>query len=502
MRGLALAALLATVVFTSVRWGSFVAGGSDSYCYAHQAERWASGRLQVPEPLALAAPWPDAALAFAPAGHVPSRTVPGAIVPICPPGLAMAMALPLLVGGHDAMFLVLPLFGAVLIAATYSTGARYGARVGLAAAALTAASPVFLYQLVQPMSDVPAAALWTVAAASATSPRRRGAIAAGLAAGAAIVMRPNLVLLGVPIGLFLLFRPERRWRDRVRSAAMYAAGAGAGCVLVGIIQNAFYGSPFSSGYGSLDVLFRLAHVAPNASRYFAWMTETHTPAWLVALAAPLLLPGSLSALLLSMVAVNVALYLPYVVFDVWWYLRFLLPAIPLVMVLLAAVVDAACRRVRPGWSVPVLTAVTVVLAVLFVRAASERHAFELQRIEARFARAGRFVADRLPANALVFTSWESGSVRFYSGRRTLVWDGLDPEWLDRAVEFARLHRLEPFLLFERWEEPQFRQRFAGSPLAALDWPPMAEIGGEVRIYRPDDRGRYQRGMNVTTEYAR
>ena len=64
---------------TAVRWGSWVAGGSDSYCYVHQAERWADvfgqlarGRLaglQVPEPLALDAPWPDAARAFAPSGH-------------------------------------------------------------------------------------------------------------------------------------------------------------------------------------------------------------------------------------------------------------------------------------------------------------------------------------------------------------------------------------------------------------------------------------------------
>ena len=35
----------------------------------------------------------------------------------------------------------------------------------------------------------------------------------------------------------------------------------------------------------------------------------------------------------------------------------------------------------------------------------------------------------------------------------------------------------------------FRQRFAGSAIATLDWPPAAEIAGQVRIYRPDDRRR-------------
>ena len=66
----------------------------------------------------------------------------------------------------------------------------------------------------------------------------------------------------------------------------------------------------------------------------------------------------------------------------------------------------------------------------------------------------------------------------------------------------RSRGLEPFLLFERWEEPQFRSRFGGSGVAALDWPPMAEVGGQVRVYRPSDRERYRTGGNVRTEYVR
>jgi hypothetical protein len=83
-----------------------------------------------------------------------------------------------------------------------------------------------------------------------------------------------------------------------------------------------------------------------------------------------------------------------------------------------------------------------------------------------------------------------------------VWDGLDPAWLERAIVFARERGLAPFLLLESWEEPLFRKRFAGSPLAALDWPPVAEIAAQVRIYRPEDRDRYARGLAVTTEYSR
>src|SRR5687768_14924357 len=124
MKGLALALLVAATITVSIRWGSFVAGGPDSYCYLFQAQRWAAvlslrGPLQVPEPLALEAPWPDAALTFAPVGHAPSETVRGAIAPICPAGLSIAMAPLLAVGGLPAAFAVVPLFGAVLLLGAY-----------------------------------------------------------------------------------------------------------------------------------------------------------------------------------------------------------------------------------------------------------------------------------------------------------------------------------------------------------------------------------------------
>jgi hypothetical protein len=151
---------------------------------------------------------------------------------------------------------------------------------------------------------------------------------------------------------------------------------------------------------------------------------------------------------------------------------------------------------------PLLAIVTIALAVFLVREAWARSVFRLQALEARYERAGDYVARRLPPNAMVITSWESGSVRFYSGRKTLVWDAMDPAWLDRAVAYVRTRGYEPFFLFERWEEPIFRQRFAGSSLGMLDWPPAAEIASQVRIYRPEDRERYLKGTQPPTDYSR
>jgi dolichyl-phosphate-mannose-protein mannosyltransferase len=514
MRGFALAVVIGAIgvlMVTSVRWGSWVAGGSDSYCYVHQAERWADvfsqlvrGRLaglQVAEPLALDAPWPDAARAFAPSGHLPSPTVAGAIVPICPAGLSIAMAPFVLAGGPRAAFYVLPLFAAMLVAATSVVGSRFGARVGLLSSLLVAASPIVLYQVIQPMSDVPAAALWMLAVALATGAAPRSSLLSGLATSAAILVRPNLVPLGFTIGLFLLLRPERNWPQRLRSATTYALACAPGCVVVALTQNALYGSPFASGYGSLAALFSPSSVTANLGRYLGWLWSAHTAAITLALLAPWLLPGGLTVLALVMFFVNLALYVPYVIFDDWSYLRFLLPTIPLLLILVVAVLDGALRRIRVPGGAWITAAAVVVLSVLFVRQARERPTFVLKQLEARFERAGVFVGRRLPPNALVITSAESGSVRFYAGRKTLIWDGLDPAWLDRALMYVRSKGYEPYLLFERREETDFRQRFAGSAIGRLDWPPMAEVGAQVRIYRPEDRERYLRGTLPPTEFA-
>jgi hypothetical protein len=423
--------------------------------------------------------------------------------------------------GTRGVFVVVPLFGVLLVWSTYLLGARFSARVGLASALLLACSPAFLFQLLQPMSDVPAAALWVLAIATAAGGRRRSPLLAGLVASAAIAVRPNLLPMGIVLGLFLLVRPERVWRERARDAAMFAVASLPGCLLVAVIQQVFYGSPLRSGYGTLPTLFAAEHIVPNAIRYATWMWQSHGFVWLLALAAPFVLPGWLTMLLSAIVVVNIACYLPYAVFNDWWYLRFLLPAIAILMVMAMAVVDALLHL----WGKPLWLAYgptfeglrtshkglshrcgvivfAIVICVFFIREARARSVFDLQRLEARYQRAGLYVDSHLPSNALIVTSWESGSVRYYGHRNTLVWDSLDPAWLDRAIAYLRTRGYEPYLLFERWEESIFRQRFAGNPIAGLDWPPAAEIAGQVRIYRPDDRERYLRGASVPTEYVR
>ena len=76
-----------------------------------------------------------------------------------------------------------------------------GGMAGATAAILTATSPIVLFQVVQPMNDVLAAALWLAALALLIDQdsRRSPLVAAGILIGLAILVRPNLAPLALVV---------------------------------------------------------------------------------------------------------------------------------------------------------------------------------------------------------------------------------------------------------------------------------------------------------------
>lgn len=508
----------------AVRFGAFVAGGSDSYCYVEQAERIAAGTLRTPLVAGFDTPWENAALSFTPTGFVPSRVVAGAIAPICPAGLALAMAAPRALGApRESVFYVVPLLAGVAVWAAFAVGRRLaGPGPGLAAAVLTAASPVFLYQAFQPMSDVPATAWWLTALAAAGRRTRLVWIGAGLAAGLAVMMRPNLAPLVLAFAAFALVRAGD---DRGGAAAAlgrvtaFGVGLLPAVVAVASMQHVVYGSALRSGYGSLEALFSLAHVGPNLERYLPWLVETQSPFVLCGLLTPVVLwwtaprREACVATLVAAFAIGVALaYVAYVPFDDWWFLRFWLPAIPAALALAAALPRAILggaagpSRERGRWTtaaaatLPAAAAIAVIaLAGWQLGVARDRGVFTLAEGERKFVAAGEYVRRALPADAVVLTIWHSGAVRYYGERPALVWDAIVPGELPRVLDALARQGREPFLLLEDWERDGFRARFAGQPLAALDWPPRARVGRTVSIWAVGDRERFLRGEVVRSD---
>ncbi len=506
-RTIAALAAIAVAVAGAI-WGTHVAGGPDSYCYLSQAELFASGHVAHEEPLAATARWEHAADAFIPVGHVPAARQPDASVPMCSPGYPLAMAAVRVVGGRIAMFAIVPLCGAIAVWLTFVLGCRIaGASAGAIAAVLLSASPAFLYQVVQPMSDVPAATAWIAALVAVTrasfSTSLTAAMLGGVVTGIALLVRPNLVPLAGVVALVVFTIQPIPFRRVMRTWLAFGIGLLPSVLTVAMLQNVMYGGPLKSGYGDLSFLFKVEHVWPNLQRYPLWLLETETPIVLLALLAPRLTRDSLTrrrALwLLGFTAAVFACYIPYEVFDAWWFLRFVLPAYPPLLVLTAAALVWLVERTTWQWRTVTYAAVMAV-AIVMVRESIHRHAFGLWEFERRFQLAGEYVAARLPPNAIVITGQESGSVRFYSNRATMVWRALRPDGLDNAMTFARANGYRPYLLIETGEQQEFVDQFADtSPLGGLGWPPLVDINHMLKIYDPDDFSRYRSGERITTE---
>lgn len=510
-----LAAVLAVAaVGVAARWGSFVAGGSDSYCYVALARGWLDGSVFRPVATTFPLSWTNGPLSVVPAGFTPSPVIPGGMAPICSPGLSLLMAAAERLAGSGAAFAVVPVFGALTVWSAFTLGRHLvDWRAGLLAAVTALCSPVFLFQLLQPMSDVPAAALWLMALALVAPGTLWGHAGSGLMVGAAIAVRPNLLPLAIPFVLLLLLaRQVSSWSLRVRRSAVFAVATLPGLVATLWMNALFYGSPFSSGYGDPALLFQWSHVSSNVVRYPQWLLESQTLWIVLGLASPFILrntaagtgrsysPVAMALTALGVLAMGLVVYLPYVVFDSWTYLRFLLPGVLLLVVTSAAVTVGLFARAPRRLQAVALCLVAAGLAGWFVKGASERYVFDLAASEARFIEAGEWIDRHLPQEAVVLTTFQSGSVRLYGRRQTVLWDAIEPMELDDVIDSLRTNGYRPFLLLERWEVAPFRARFTGySAVSALDWPPRVQIGREVEIFDPVDRARFYAGERIGTQ---
>jgi hypothetical protein len=478
----------AAILALGVTLGTRAAGGSDGYGYVSEAQLWLAGDLHVHQDFVADVPWPNAEWTFAPLGYRPADG--HTLVPTYPPGAPLLMALLTTAFGRCGPYLLNPICGALLVLLAYALGVRVSGRVTGAMAALSvASSPTVLFMSMWPMSDVPAAAFWTLSLLLACGRTWRAAAAAGVATGVAVAIRPNLA----PLACFPLLMLAWPLRRSPRQALWRGLTFGAACLpfvlFITWLNSDLYGSPLQSGYGEASSIFDSRNTLANLVRYPRWLWETQGPLpFLFPLAA--LIPGRpgepprwLRCVLVGFVAAVWACYLWYEPFDAWWYLRFVLPAFPVMFVLAADAVWRGAQRF--GRRVRIVTAVVFVGVMMDygLTQARARAAFGIGVGEQKYADVGRYVAHELPDNAVVFTMQHSGSVRYYSQRRTIQWQWLAPEWLDRAIDYLRGAGFEPYFVLEAWEVPRFREHFGSQQsVAVLDRPALAAHSRGVYIY--------------------
>jgi hypothetical protein len=453
-------AMLTAICGSVEAWFRFLLasiGGADSYGYVSASRVIANGRLIDAAPVA---EWFSAANRLAIASPLGWTPAPGGdgIAPTFPIGTSIVMALFTLVGGSDAVYFVAPVTGLITLWLVYRLASKWhDAESAIFATALVAWNPLVVGYAKQPMSDMPATMWVMLAVLLAVGASRASALGAGLAAGAAVMTRPALLVAAAVI-------PLAAYRGDAARQRLVIAGAGLALMLVTLmaVQNQLFGSPFRTGYGSGAALFSWSHFGTNIGIFTRHGWQVLGPLFIPGLVIGMFAarPESRGTPLAIFAAVTLP-YLFYLPFDHWETLRYLLPGlVPLTIVVADGLIHIARLPRKPAVTAAVLVAFLAIVAgrsEILLRASS---VWDVAALEARYPLAGDWINVNTPQASVVMANQHSGSLRWYGKRQTIRWDFIAPEQLVTTVRELQAHGATVYAALEGDEVAMFDRRFA------------------------------------------
>lgn len=498
-----IAGAFAVVIFVATfGGGAHIGGSADASGYLSQARLWREGGFQNLDALRLTTPISHeltpmhGQYVFTPVGYQPAG--PDAIVPGYPPGLPLHFALAGAIAGERAQFVITPLAAGGLVIVAFLIGNRLaGPIAALFSAFAVGSSPILLFQAAQPMSDAVAAFWWSLSVLLLLDPSKRRLFGAGIAAAIACFVRPNLFAMVPVIALMVWW--WRQWRrDAIVPLATFAGPLALSAIGFTLLQRFLYGNAVTTGYGEVGSLFSLSHVLPNLIRYPRWAIFTQSALLIASLAAPMAIGrGWVAPAIDRTVATRVAwsgllffaalqaFYLLYLTFDDWPFFRFLLPALPWLLVLQSVAIAAAIKAIPlPTRGIAVIL-IAVLIASWGVGRARGLGAFRLHESEQRYLDVAGF-ARGLPPNAVFLSVQHSGSLAYYNRAPVLRWDWLDALEVDDVIATMTHNGHAVFAVLDEWEEQPFRTRFTGTNLVQRMGTPLFSAGDPkgviVRVY--------------------
>ncbi len=436
--GLLIAAAALALYAVVLAWNmGACAGGSDASGYFNHARLLGEARLHVPaRTLAVLIPTPEESYLYVPLGMKPAPDGDG-LVPTYASGLPLLiLAAQAFAGWTHAADWTLGIHAVLGVLLTYAAGRKFGLSVrwSALAAAVLATSPLYLFMSLQAMSDVPALVWSTAAVLAAWNARERPcwAGAAGFAVGIAVLIRPNNVLLAAPLALALGLSP-RRW-------LWLAAGALPAAAFFCAHSHAAYGSFLATGYGDTRSSFDTALAGLTLRHYALWLPRLLTPIAVLALGLPWIAftERRAAAVLGAWAFVYLAFFAIYFnTHETWWYLRFLLPAAPALVVgglKVARGIAVRWTRCAPRLAWAAALALTLVSAVHWTR---KLDALSIGRGELKYARTADWVQAHLPANAVLAVMEVSGAMFYYTPVTFVRWDQIEAGDFGRIASAAR-----------------------------------------------------------------
>jgi hypothetical protein len=475
LRWLLLPAVLGWIIFQGTHTTT-IAAGSDSSGYMNGAKMFAQGRLQTPQRIPAELGTAYLHVNFVPLGFWMAARSPGLLVPTYPPGLPLHLAAASLVLGWEwgpLFTLVLGATGGLVLLYLCARELGVSAELAFAGSVVLGFCPVFQFSAFQPLSDTLATTWCTAAVWTALRARRGGlgwAWATGAAFAVAVLVRPSNALL-LPCLIVLL----GNWRR------LLVAGIGGlpGALWLGYINQLLNGHPLRTGYGDISTALGVEWLVPTLGFYARWI--------------PLLLPALVSVLplaalwrwrsqgrvLLALALWGFAFFGFYGIYsithEVWWCLRFVLPAFPALILasLLGAETVLALPALRARWWRPALAVVLAGWAL--VSCFYWRPRFDLVYLsgyQTAYREGCRWVREHLPADAIIATLPASGSLYYYNENAVLRWDTMTAEqFREYAALLQRGHRPIYAMLFPGEEDNAFKERMP------YQWEKVGDVSG-------------------------
>jgi hypothetical protein len=442
-----------------------VPSGSDNSGYFNEARLFARFEINAHERVIPGVPAKDAPpYLYVPLGFKPSSGGPGLMVPTYPPGLPIMLApVARVAGWRHAGDILLLLHSLAAIALTYALGrvCALPATWSLLGALVLAASPLYLFTSLQALSDVPATAWATAAVLAAWRSRERPgwALASGLCVAVAFLVRPSNFLIAAPVALAAGMAP-RRW-------ILIGAGALPGVAAWMAINHAAYGGYLQSGYGAIGNEFHAGLILGTLKYSGWWLPVLFSPIVVVSPAIVAFLPSRTrcAAVLTAWAAAYVGFYSAYRwTHEVWWFLRFLLPAAPALIVsgllVLHFCFEGIRRRFTGAWTRTLLSLLFFAAIGAEVSQVIRLDAWAIGRGERKYGRVADWLAANVPQNSVLIVYQYSGAAFFYTDYAFLRGDQIDPSTADRVRVSARAHGRPVYAVLFPFER-DILQRFPG-----------------------------------------
>jgi hypothetical protein len=459
------------------------AGGADSSGYLNAARMFSEGRVAMPvrevagitaEEFGQAVFTPLAFKNTVRPGEITTLTAIGMplLYALAATIMPLSMAVPVVILAN----VVLGIVFTRLIAEAFGLSRRWA----WVAAGILGLSPLYLFMGLQAMSDGASLTWVTVAVYSAWSSRTRPGYAwlAGIATAMAVLIRPSNFLCVVPVLVCLV----GSWR----TVLFWALGGVPGALIQLWHSWRVWGNPLVTGYGNVGDAFGVEFVPLSLASYATWLPAVLTPVVVLGLGMPFMrsVPMRVRLVLVTWVAVFGGFYAIFRhTHETWWYLRFILPVFP------ALIVSALLmlRRIVARWKWPALSpqqrrgfaqlGAIFLLGFLLLGVRGFLVFFWL-RGDRAFERAAVWLKENVPADSTVIAAHGGGSVVYYTDLPVILFYQEVVRESPRFAEALAAGGKPVYAMVFHFEAPNGRPDFLGA------WDEVARFNdGQIKIWR-------------------